>query len=508
MLNEMNSAPTLEPALDRLNPAPSKSTASGWLAWSLVFLGLWVCFVAGSVLLCGTGFIHPETHSFLPHYLSGRPFLELIFDNRTTEWGNYQARELAFVFDYLDCQFIAWCAEHGHAHLFSASHYLLLLVAGFALWRICARHLALDHPVALGFVALLWSTPTAIFYTSFYRSAKVAVLTASLCTIWAWFSAAGARRGSTTALFSWKYPLFAICAFCMPMVDKMGLAFLCMLGGFLATRWFRTRSRGDASLLLAGGAALGAAIVYGWKIGPALTMAMVHYPAETGYSSLPLGEIIGEPRRFGAVILGALLFTLDSFRIVLGNLPAGLALAAAFAIWRLLPRDGAATGFRGLLSPAWLFVIGCCAVFGLYAVMLLRFESMFSTEHRRVFYSYPVAGLWLVVAAAAVRYAVLALGARGMLWARIAVVLSVTGSLYAVQENRFVMRHGKYAPFYENAARCFTALRPAALAEAGLTRKQAATLLAEAPLPGDGAIVDVRQDRVYLALAARIAPRE
>jgi hypothetical protein len=152
-------------------------------------------------------------------------------------------------------------------------------------------------------------------------------------------------------------------------------------------------------------------------------------------------------------------------------------------------------------------VIGCLAVFGLYVVMLLRFEAMFSTEHRRVFYSYPVAGFWLVLVAVAAHYAIKQYGARGARCVEIVVLLSVVGSLYAVQEHRFIARHGKYAPFYENAANCFAALRPSALAS-GPAREEAAALLAKAPLPGDGVISDVRQDRVYLALAARIPRRE
>src|SRR5687768_1313733 len=90
------------PATDR------ESATSGGLMWSMALLGLWLCFVGLSVVFSGTGFIHPESHTFLPHYLSGRPMIELIYDNNATEWGHYQARELAFVFDWLDCQFIAW----------------------------------------------------------------------------------------------------------------------------------------------------------------------------------------------------------------------------------------------------------------------------------------------------------------------------------------------------------------------------------------------------------------
>jgi hypothetical protein len=107
----------------------------------------------------------------------------------------------------------------------------------------------------------------------------------------------------------------------------------------------------------------------------------------------------------------------------------------------------------------------------------------------------------------AVHRAVRDYGLKGQRFVGLSVLLCVIGAIYAAQEHRFMMRHGKYEPYYANAANCIAALRPAALASSGLTREEAARMLAASPLPGDGLITDIRQDRVYLALAARCAPR-
>src|SRR5436305_1941335 len=82
---------------------------------------------------------------------------------------NYKARELAFVVDWVDAQFIGWCTRKGHPHFFSLSHYVLLLASGIVLWRISRAHLDLPPVVAAGLVLLLWSSPTAQLYSSFYR---------------------------------------------------------------------------------------------------------------------------------------------------------------------------------------------------------------------------------------------------------------------------------------------------------------------------------------------------
>jgi hypothetical protein len=43
--------------------------------WLAALVMAWAALAVASILLCGQGFIHPESYSFLPRYLSGKLFL-------------------------------------------------------------------------------------------------------------------------------------------------------------------------------------------------------------------------------------------------------------------------------------------------------------------------------------------------------------------------------------------------------------------------------------------------
>jgi hypothetical protein len=464
----------------------------------LALLVAWIGFVAASVALCGAGFIHPESYSFLTHYLYDEPFLKLIYNNRITEWGNYQARELAFVFDWLDCQFIAWSVRHGHPHFFSATHYTFLLLGGIALWRIATGHLGLSRIAAFAVVLLLWTCPTAMLYSTFYRAAKVGLLLATLLTIWAWLNARAAEPGPRAP---WRITVFGVLALMMPMFDKQGLLFLGALVLFLVRNAIVTRSGRDRQLLLAGLAALAIAWCYQRWIGPAITHHLLGFGVDRGYTAIPFAALASDPRRLATVAIGAPLLTFDSFRIPLGNLPAGLALFAMWWMWRQFVGMPAGAGPRWLrpaamLAGLWLVV---CAV---YAAMLMLFPLMLSSEHRRFFYGLPAAAPWLVaVAAALAEYSRDRIERRR--WIELAAVALVVGNVFALQEHRFVLRHGHYKPFVENASRVREALRPANLARAEITPAEAAVLADKAPYFEDAVPPTLREDRIYLTFLAR-----
>ena len=94
---------TTEPNAKAVGSRPS--SLPGWL----VAAGIALIAVAGMIFVRG-GAIHPESyHTYLPHYLGDAPFLQKIFDVNVTDAGNYQARELSYVFDWIDCHFIDFC---------------------------------------------------------------------------------------------------------------------------------------------------------------------------------------------------------------------------------------------------------------------------------------------------------------------------------------------------------------------------------------------------------------
>ena len=111
------------------------------------------------------------------------------------------------------------------------------------------------------------------------------------------------------------------------------------------------------------------------------------------------------------------------------------------------------------LRPSRMFVALCLLVALLYLLMLMLFPMMFSTEHRRFFYCLPVTAIWLVVFAAACRAWAVRFPGRKF-WLDIGLVALVSCNLFALQEHRFVMRHGGFKPQLENAARFAVLLGP------------------------------------------------
>ena len=468
-------------------------------AWLFALLLAWLSFVEGSLALCGPGFVHPESYSFLPHYLSGRPFFDLVTDNRVNDWGLYCAREFAFVFDYLDCHFIAWSWRRGHPHFFSATHYVFLLLAGLALWRMGTRHLALGRVLAFALVLLLWSGPSAMLYTSYYRTAKVGLLLATMLVAWTWFQARDPRLAGARAV--WRVALFALCALAMPMFDKQGLIFLCALAAFLAQQAVARPSARARQLLAAGLLALAAAWGYQRYLGPWIIEQVHGYTIEREYASVPVARLLHEPRFLAKVMLGAPLLAVDSFRFPLGGLPLGHALIAGWWMQREIAAISACApmdrSWRRWASHGWLVPALVALVCAVYAAMLMLFPLLLSNEHRRFYYPLPVTALWFLAAAAAMSVS-LRRHLETKRWIELAVVALVAGNLFALPEHRFVLRHGHYASFCANAARLRSVLRPENIAAAGVPPERAAALLAEAPYYFDAVPPSLDKDRLFL----------
>ena len=75
----------------------------------------------------------------LPYYLSHKPLWSKIYDSDVLDGGMYQARELSYLFDYIDCKFIDGCVALGQPHFLSVTHYVFMLLIGLELWRFGVR---------------------------------------------------------------------------------------------------------------------------------------------------------------------------------------------------------------------------------------------------------------------------------------------------------------------------------------------------------------------------------
>lgn len=102
-----------------------------WDAFTVTFFCA-VILLLEALFSAGGGF-HVETVSYIPHYLNlaGKPLGAVIFDPVNTDLGNYQARELSYLVDFLDVRFIAWSAKLGAVHFYSISQWFLMVLTVF-----------------------------------------------------------------------------------------------------------------------------------------------------------------------------------------------------------------------------------------------------------------------------------------------------------------------------------------------------------------------------------------
>ena len=106
------------------------------------------------------GILHPEMDVRLPFYMSDTPLLNKIFDSDILDTSLYRARELSYLFDFVDSKFIQFCIENGLPHFLSLTHYIASIAIGCLLWLFCVRELKLHSLVGIGWLALFWTSPS------------------------------------------------------------------------------------------------------------------------------------------------------------------------------------------------------------------------------------------------------------------------------------------------------------------------------------------------------------
>ena len=471
--------------------------------WTLWIIILWAGFVVASITACGAGFLRPEAFTFLPHYLQDRPWYELIYDTSGTDMATYQAREVGHALTYLDSRFILWSVLAGHPHFFSVTHYLLLLACGFLLWQIGARSLKLPAPVSLGLILLLWTSPTAFLYSSYYRGGKIGLCFGTLLLAAVWFSfqqTPEVARRRERQLLAW----LGIAALLLPMFDKQGLVFLFVATAFCGQRALVTRHWKDRAALLAIGGALFVALSYNWFIGPLLTRNLGHAEPDLTYQSLPILAFLHAPRHIAIVLFGAPLMAVNSLQFVAGNLAMGGFLAALAAVFWVLCQveTTGAEPWRRMFRPEKLYLALLFLVVALFAVLLIRSPNMFSNEHRRFFYGAPLSAVWLVALAV---FASLCEqrwpGLRG--WLTVGIAVLVVGNVFALLDHRFVLRQGQYATYRQHARRLTYALAPGRILRQGVDPTEARARLADALRYFEKGPRALAHDPIYLVLLAR-----
>lgn len=321
---------------------------------------------------------------YLPYHLSGAPLLQRLFNSRILDQGMYQARELSYLFDALDCRFIALSTRLGVPHFLSFTYYVSVVAIALLLWRFFTGQLAMDGVASAALILIFLTSPMVFLSGGYFRSAKILV-----CLVWALLIPRlyrVLRRGRA----AWNDGLWlGALGLAGALADRQGFYLLLCLAVFLAAYWLRRREGAARLTLAATGAACLLALAYNYQIAPRLTVAFNGYWPSFWYQRLPWQRFAATPVAYLAV--GTRLF-LGSAAFLFGNLPAlAAAVPLAALIWMLHKKYG---GFWALAAAA-----GLASMAAMDTLMVLRHGALVWPDVQRVYYWLPQVLLLIFLAA-------------------------------------------------------------------------------------------------------------
>ena len=422
------------------------------LFWALDVPPIFVilAFVPILIIQSHRGYLVPESRTYLAYYTADRPLLVTLLDDKGTENGLYQARELSYLVDYLDYNLCRLSARLGFPHYLSCMSYVGLVILAFFVAAFCRKALDLSRPMTNAFLLLLFTHPTILLLGPLYRSAKIgaAVCMAGLCC------AIGRRRSDGTEGIPPGRPpmtqmlLVFLFSFAAAWFDRQGF-FLVAAGAFLLVLYSTVKRHpryifavlllaviiaqpyrasvlpsfaySTLFLLVSAGAvflvfyaladrharflagAMAAAVVvhqvYNWQVLPRITEAIVGYRPSFDYQFIDPASIRG--RALEVFGWGAGLFA-DNLRWLLGSMPLlPCAVLCLVALW-VTVRD--AGGSNRLPKPSavlkdgrvLVFCAGSLLIMAMFAVMASKDTAILHPELRMSYYPLPSVVLMLL----------------------------------------------------------------------------------------------------------------
>ena len=346
-----------------------------------------VCWQHGGVLA-------PEIEDRLPYYLSDGSLPGKLYDSDYLERGMYQARELSYFFDFIDCKFIALSIALGVPHFFSLTQYVFLVLISFTLWRFGVEDLKAQRWIVLLVLLLFWTTPAVFLGGTFFRTAKIGTALTIVVLYRQIYRILSAALENPAFHLSWRWWL--VCfgwAWASTLFDRQGVFLVGVFAIFLGVWYFCHRDKTVLKLTGAFLAALVLSLSYNYIIAPLLTLSINHYWPDFKYQHLPWQALAQKPPFYvGAGI--SLYF--DVIRFFLGNIPSWGAvlvfvalacLAWATGLWRVESKLHfliALGSFLCLTILIWVMLV----------LMVLRHESLIRPELRRLYYLLPVVSLF------------------------------------------------------------------------------------------------------------------
>jgi hypothetical protein len=246
-----------------------------------LLFGLSVLF---SILVTGTGLLHPEMYVRLPAHISGKPILQIIFNAQTMNMGGWEARQLSFIFDVIDGNFIAWCVRLGIPNFRSITQYVFSLFITGYLWVSFTRVMKIDRLISLFMISFLLTTPSFV-YNDYYRTSKIGVTLMMVILLTELYKVL--TRNTHPEIKLWKPPLllllFFLAALALTLFDFLGVLLAGVLTGYCVIIFVFKPDKYKASVVGGLVLALIAWAAYFFWMGPALTLTFSGVPTDSSY---------------------------------------------------------------------------------------------------------------------------------------------------------------------------------------------------------------------------------
>lgn len=358
-----------------------------------------VLLVAHAFVFWGRGVIDQEAQVFVINYLADRPFLQTIFDPALNDWGLYQARELSYVFDWVDARIFAQLMVDWHRLLFLPFSSVLSMAGIVTIYLVGARRvLRLQWSTALLLLSLFLSTIVVQSSTAIlYRSSKIVLTTLQLLFFFRalWLLEPSRRRVSKLDVAG-----LAAVGMLMAWVDRQGYALMMVVATVSGFLWMRQRwspqpegrvARAYGSVAVAGVVATIWAVAYNNIIAPQAIHRLNGYWPDFVFEEVPL-------ERFDAqLVRDTLAMFTRQIEYFFGHTPFLVVAALALVVW-------AAAVVHDKQRPAttslWGWITGTGVVFTtaivsasiiLIAVMGMRHPPVFRiADHALWYYTLPL----------------------------------------------------------------------------------------------------------------------
>jgi hypothetical protein len=412
------------------------------------------------------GILHPELELRLPYYLSNRPLLSKLFDSRSViDTGLYRARELSYLLDFIDNQFIALSVRLGFPHFLSLVHYVFAILIGCILWQFSVRELKLNVWIGLCLVLLWWTSPTVFLSGIFFRTAKIGTaLTTVILYFYIYNIISADRQNKDYHLPASNWWICFAVSFMSSLLDEQGLFTLGLIIAFLLLWILAFPNINLYKLLGAFISSLVLSLIYRFYAAPYLTFLMNQYWPSFSYQQLPWSELFSNQSLFylGA---GPILY-IDTLRFLIGNIPEtimGLFLVVPIAAM-LIPNmkknkfDKSENKifwivFIGLLSTNVIFIIA------MYSLMLIRHPALFFEEVRLSGYYFLPATAMFSMTLAFLLSRVIKIQFIPKWVVFTFLILAIAGNVIAIPQHEAIQEHGFMQAYFQSGPRLLDALK-------------------------------------------------